>query len=147
MNDKQRFALVLAVALALALAMICLWRAPQADAQTPSVTMLWTATGDDSTVGRASVDSLRYSRNPVGVDTLGWWNAAFIVPGMPVPSTAGATDSVRVQLGAWSQVYYFILKVCDEVPNCGGWSNVAAYTTPGAPDLTPPGRAKNLRNR
>jgi hypothetical protein len=127
------------------LAALLLLIAPPTRAQ--SLTILWTATGDDSTVGRATSDSLRYSRTAVGADTLAWWNAAFVVPGMPVPSSAGATDSVKVALGAWNQVYYFVLKVCDEVPNCSGWSNVAVAKTPALADVWPPGRVKDVRGR
>jgi len=90
---------------------------------------------------------MRYSRAPVGTDTLGWWNnaATYAVPGMPVPSLAGATDSVKVTLGAWNMTYYFLLMTCDEVPNCSGWSNVAVKNTGAPTDILAPGNIADLR--
>jgi len=91
---------------------------------------------------------MRYSRTPVGTDTLGWWNATATtlpVPNMPAPSLAGATDSVKVTLGAWNMTYYFLLMTCDEVPNCSGWSNVAVKNTGPPTDILPPGNIADLR--
>lgn len=119
----------------------------KAEAQAPSVTMLWTAPGDDADAGRAFSYAMRYSRTAPGADTVAWWGAANVVPSMPVPSIAGATDSVRVTLGAWSQQYFFILTASDEAGNVSGWSNVAALTTSPQPDLIPPGRVKNLHGK
>ena len=119
---------------------------PSARAQVAS--LVWTAPGDDAKSGRATSYQMRYSRTPVGLDTLAWWNATATtlpVPNMPVPSLAGATDSVKVALGAWNMTYYFLLMTCDEVPNCSGWSNVAVKITGPPTDILPPGTIADLR--
>lgn len=142
---KAPILIVLALLLAMAL-VVSVVRVHPAHAQT--ATFLWTATGDDSTAGRAATDSLRYSRTPVGVDTLGWWRVANVVPNMPVPSLSGQTDSVTFAVQLYSTTYYAVLKVCDEAGNCSGWSNVASKTTgPPPADIIPPRRVTDLRGR
>jgi len=126
----------------------------------PSVTLVWTAPGDDGNVGTASTYQLRYRTAPIsGTDTLGWWNAATPVTPMPVPRIAGSTDSVVVGGLNWATTYYFIIKACDDgmppardangnplppVPNCSGFSNVAIKAIGPAPDVTPPSRIVDL---
>jgi fibronectin type III domain protein len=132
---------VLGAALLLALG----WALPAA-AQTSAdstVTLLWTATGDDGTTGTATTYDLRYRTAAIsGTDTLSWWNAATSVSGMPVPHASGTTDSMRVRGLTPLTTYYFILKVADEVPNWSGYSNVAVKTTTG--DLTAPAAITTL---
>jgi hypothetical protein len=123
------------------------------EAQTPQVTLTWTATGDDGNVGTATSYQMRMST--VKPDTTGativggglrattavnsWWNAATVVSGMPVPQVAGTKQSVIVTSGiTWGTTYYFIIKTCDEVPNCSGYSNLASKATGAAPDTTAP---------
>lgn len=89
-----------------------------------SVWVLWTAPGDDGMSGRAARYELRRSTAAPGVDTLAWWEAATPVPGLPAPSLAGSTDSVRVTGLARETAYFFILRTADEVPNWSGFSNV-----------------------
>jgi len=108
-----------------------------------TVTLLWTATGDDGTVGTATSYDLRYRTVGItGTDTLSWWNAATKVTGLPVPHASGVTDSMRVRGLTPFTTYYFILKVGDEVPNWSGYSNVAVKTTSG--DATPPSAVADL---
>ena len=135
----------LVLVLALAIAMHLLSAAP-AGAQTSadsSVVLQWTAPGDDGNVGRATTYALRYrTTNVSGTDTLTWWNAATAVSGLPAPSTAGATDSMRVRGLTPLTTYYFILRAADEVPNWSGYSNIAVKTTGG--DNTPPSAVADL---
>lgn len=115
-------------------------------AQAVSVTMLWTAPGDDGSSGRASQYDLRYSTAAIsGTDTLSWWNAATkVLSGLPSPGVSGTTDSVQVLGLSPSTTYRFILKAADEVPNWSGYSNVAVVITP---DQVAPGRVTDLRVR
>lgn len=133
---------VLAALAALGLAFV----APRAAAQTAAdstVTLLWTAPGDDGNVGTASRYDLRYRTVPIsGTDTLTWWNAATLVSGLPTPHPAGSTDSVRVRGLTPLTTYYFIIRAADEVPNWSGFSNVATKTTTG--DATPPAAVADL---
>lgn len=112
-------------------------------AQVPNVTVVWTSPGDDGNVGTAATYQLRYRTTGIaGTDTLSWWNAATSAPAMPIPRVAGSTDSVTVQ-GPFvgGSTIYFLLKACDEIPNCSGYSNLAVKVVP---DFTPPGRIIDL---
>lgn len=120
--------------------------APPAAAQTAAdstVTLLWTAPGDDGDVGTASQYDLRYRTTPIsGTDTLTWWNGATPVTGLPTPHPAGSTDSMVVRGLQPLTTYYFIIRAADEVPNWSGFSNVATKTTSG--DATPPAAIADL---
>jgi hypothetical protein len=108
-----------------------------------TVTVLWTATGDDGATGTATAYDLRYrSVGITGTDTLSWWNAATRVTGLPAPHASGATDSMLVRGLTPFTTYYFVLRVADEVPNWSGYSNVAIKTTSG--DQTPPSAVADL---
>ena len=101
-------------------------------AQTPynSLTLEWTAPGDDGVVGRATSYDLRYRTVGItGVDTVTWWNGATTVSGEPAPGTAGTTDAMTVTGLSQGTTYYFIIRAADEVPNWSGFSNVAVGTT------------------
>jgi hypothetical protein len=102
-----------------------------------SVTLTWTAPGDDGNVGRASQYDLRFSRNQIqGVDTLGWWLSlsTTVCAGLPRPSEAGSIDSFVVAGLAPSNTYRFVIRTADEVPNWSFFSNVAVVTTAALPD-------------
>jgi hypothetical protein len=102
-----------------------------------SVTLTWTAPGDDGNVGRASQYDLRFSRNQIqGVDTLGWWisTSTTVCAGLPRPSVAGSLDSFVVGGLAPSNTYYFVIRTADEIPNWSFFSNVAVVTTAALPD-------------
>ena len=98
-------------------------------APAPRVTLLWTAPGDDGSMGRATVYTMRYSRHYLGTDTLAWWIGGTPVTGLPRPAPSGAADSVEVTLPAWGTTYQFVLTACDEAGNCSGWSNATLATT------------------
>ena len=86
-----------------------------------SITLRWTATGDDSNFGTASSYEMRYSNDwvtPVN------WDNAHPVASLPHPGPAGQTDSIRVASLMKDSTYYFLLKTCDEAANCA-WSNGA----------------------
>jgi len=115
-------------------------------AQTPAdstVTVRWTATGDDGSTGTATSYNLRYRTvGVVGTDTLSWWNAATSATGLPIPHAPGTTDSVSVRGLIPLTTYYFVIRVADEVPNWSGFSNLAVKTTSG--DLTAPATVADL---
>jgi len=139
----KRFAIG-ALALAVLVGGFFLYRARVARGQVVSQTFLFTWPGDDGNVGTASSLELRWSRNAIaGADTLSWWNAATRWTGAyPVPKIAGTADSVIVLGLPNDTVIYAIAKVCDEVPNCSGFSNVAVGKTK---DFVPPTPLGNLR--
>lgn len=124
--------------------------------QSASVTLDFTAPGDDGNVGTASTYQLRYSTTlpdttglsasgPGGTTALNaWWNAATVYASTPIPLVAGTKQTITVSPTPPFQTgvtYYFIMKACDEVPNCSAYSNLASKLIP---DLTPPGRIVDL---
>ena len=91
-----------------------------------SITLTWTAPGDDGNVGRATAYEIRYSDLPIsGQDTTSWWNAATSVGSVPAPQAAGGRESFTVTGLQTGGVYYFAIRTTDEVPNTSGYSNVA----------------------
>jgi len=121
-----------------AVALFCPCASQAQTAADSSVTLLWTASGDDGNVGTATSYQIRY--RTVGIaatDTASWWGSATNVPGVPVPHIAGTTDSMVVRGLTPLTTYYFLIRVADEVPNWSGYSNLAVRTTSGA-DVTAP---------
>ena len=92
-----------------------------------SVTLIWTATGDNGLAGRAAKYDLRYSgRTIAGTDTASWWSTASIVNmNSLVPSPSGARDSAVVAGLVVGKIYYAMLRVGDSAGNWSGFSNVA----------------------
>jgi chitodextrinase len=97
---------------------------------TNTVTLTWTAPGDDGTTGTAAYYDVRYSRDPI---TEAVWAAASQAGGEPQPKPAGAAETFTVGPLAPGTRYYFALKTADEKPNLSGLSNVV-----GADTQTPP---------
>jgi len=110
-----------------------------------SVTLTWTAPGDDGNVGTASQYDVRYSTSAItGTDTTTWWSQATQCSGEPAPQAAGATETFVVTGLQPSKTYYFVMKTADEVPNWSRFSNVAVKITTAAPDTIPPAAIRNL---
>ena len=88
-----------AFACAVLCAVLSISWADRASAQTGrenALWLLWTASGDDGNVGRASLYDLRYSTAPVAADTATWFSQAQAAYGLSLPSPAGQLDSVQV---------------------------------------------------
>jgi hypothetical protein len=111
-----------------------------APARADSVSLTWTAPGDDGNTGTASSYEIRYSPNPVRSDTSSWWASATSVGALPAPRRAGTRESFVVVGLAPATTYYFALRTSDEVPNVSGTSNIAVkQTTTGPVTLATPG--------
>ncbi len=91
-----------------------------------SVTLHWTAPGDDGSIGRASSYQIRCSFKNCGVDTLAWWGQATLCPGVPYPRPAGYLDSFTIQGLEPDSVYYFAIRAVDDA---GNWSEVSNIYT------------------
>jgi subtilisin family serine protease len=94
-----------------------------------SITLTWTATGDDNLSGTASVYDIRYSTNVIS-DTN--FSQATAMTGAPAPKQSGTTETVTVQPLQPNKTYYFAIKVIDEWGNSSGISNVVSATTGSA---------------
>jgi hypothetical protein len=106
---------------------------------TTSLTLAWTAPGDDGVSGTAYQYDIRYSTATI---TDANWGSALQVTGEPSPSVAGTLQTCTVTGLAEGTKYYCALKTSDEVPNWSTLSNVASGTT--SPDVTPPASINDL---
>ena len=86
-----------------------------------SVTLRWTAPGDDGMVGRAKAYVLRYSTAPI---TDANFANATPVAAVPAPMPAGSLEAFQVTGLVLSTGYYFALKAVDAAGNWSGLSNV-----------------------
>ena len=90
------------------------------------VTLLWTATGDDSLSGVAAAFDMRFSTTPI---TAANFLTGTPVAGMPAPAGAGTTQQVTVQGLNTNTTYYFAVKTVDERGNWSALSNVVVRTS------------------
>jgi chitodextrinase len=103
-----------------------------------TITLKWTATGDDSTTGTCASYDIRYSTSVI---TEANWASATQVSGEPTPHVAGTQDSMVITGLTSNRTYYFAIKASDEVPNVSGLSNVVSATTL---DIIPPATILDL---
>jgi hypothetical protein len=108
-------------------------------ATSTSVTLSWTAPGDDSTWGWPSAYDLRYALATITEET---WGDATRVSGLPAPDSAGSQESCVVTDLRQGTDHFFALKATDEVWNWSELSNVASLAT--LPDAIPPSRVADL---
>ena len=111
------------------------------DISSTTMTLTWTAPGDDINVGTASSYDIRYSTSVItGLN----WESATQVTGEPTPQVAGTIQSMKIVELNPSTTYYFAMKTSDEVPNVSSLSNLASGTTLPKPDTTPPAAITNI---
>ena len=91
-----------------------------------TVTLSWTATGDDGMDGTASSYDVRYSTSPIDD---GNWGSAYQATGEPVPQAPLSPETFTVNGLLPDRTYFFRLKVADEVPNFSALSDEASATT------------------
>lgn len=100
-----------------------------------SVTLLWTAPGDDDTVGTASSYDIRYSSSEITETS---WGGATRAASPPVPQKAGTSDYFTVVGLDPLTTYHFAIKTSDEANNQSAISNDATVETAPPPDHIPP---------
>lgn len=93
-----------------------------------SITLSWTAPGDDGDDGLASSYEIRYSQNNI---TDANWESASIFSGAPMPEMAGTLQSVEVGNLAVNTGYYFAIKTTDDSGNTSDISNIVYDVTTG----------------
>ena len=117
--------------------------------QVASITLDWTAPGDDGASGTASTYEMRWSSTKPDTTTTAamnsWWAGATQATGMPAPLLAGTAQS-KIVAGPFTTgaTYYFVMRASDEVPNWSAYSNVAIKFLP---DSLAPSRVIDLRTR
>lgn len=108
-----------------------------------SVTLRWTAPGDDGVIGRATRYDLRYSLMPITANSFA---LATAVSGLSLPKAAGSIETFTVTGLVAGRGYYFALKALDDASNWSLVSNMAyrsAQTTaveesPLSPEFSTP---------
>jgi len=97
------------------------------DPTSNTITLKWTAPGDNGNTGTAAEYDIRYNTTEVNDTT--WDDAIQCTLGDLVPSEAGATETFVVTGLEMTTTYYFALKTADETPNWSDISNPATNTT------------------
>ena len=97
-----------------------------------TVSLAWTAPGDDGNTGTPAQYDLRYSTDVIDDAN---FDAATPFAFPTQPGAAGQAESLTVTGLVAGQIYYFALKAADEIPNWSDLSNVVSETPA---DGTPP---------
>ena len=125
--SRPSHALPFLATLAVSLFLLAVGSDAQAQVLTASVTLTWTASGDDGLQGRATRYDLRYSaKSLTGTDTTTWWGTASAISmGTQSPSASGTKDSVRIGGLVIGKKYFAMIRVSDEAGNWSSFSNLA----------------------
>ena len=122
------------------------------DAQVASITVRWTAPGDDGYIGTAASYDIRWANAPPDTSNATafatWFTSATPVPNPPAPLLAGTVQAVVVSpVGGFplGRTYYFVIRTRDDAGNLSPLSNVAMKVIPLPPDTAPPGRVFDFR--
>jgi ligand-binding sensor domain-containing protein len=91
-----------------------------------SITLTWTAPGDDGGVAKAREYDIRYSTTPI---TSSSFESATAVPDPLEPTVGGEEQSFTVTGLSSNTTYYFAIRTADEVPNWSELSNVVSART------------------
>jgi hypothetical protein len=94
------------------------------EATQTSITLSWTATGDDGSTGVAYLYDLRYS-----TETEPDWSSANAVANLPIPKGAGAEEEVTISSLLAGTTYTFALRVLDAAGNPSERSNIVSGST------------------
>jgi hypothetical protein len=101
-----------------------------ASSRADSVTLNWTAPGDDSLFGRASRYDLRYSAQMITAQT---FLQATEAPAMPLPAAPGTEQSYVLDGLPAGMLCYLAIKTADQAGNWSAMSNVIVRMPQAAP--------------
>jgi hypothetical protein len=97
-----------------------------------TVTLAWTAPGDDGSDGTAAAYDLRYTTaGAITADDA--FNAAARAQGVPAPQIAGAAETFTIIGLMPGTTYFFAIKTADAAGNVSGLSNSLIAVTSAAP--------------
>ena len=105
-----------------------------------SVSLSWTATGDDGYTGTAYSYDVRYATFHIVSEED--WNNATQAQGEPSPQPYNSTENFTIENLEFDTTYHFALKVIDNAGNRSGLSNPVSEST--VPDNEPPSTINNL---
>ena len=103
-----------------------------------SLSLRWTAPGDDGTSGTAATYDIRYSTSNI---TSANWNNATTVTGEPTPTAAGTVQTFTLNGLQGSRTYFVAIRTTDDGGNQSTISNIATGTTS---DTIPPAKVNDL---
>jgi hypothetical protein len=103
---------------------------------THTITVRWTAPGDDGSSGKAYRYDIRFSTAPI---TSANWNQASRATAMPLPAPPGRLQTCTIFNLVPNTTYYFRMKTADEEFNWSGLSNAFSMTTCGGVCADTPG--------
>jgi hypothetical protein len=109
-----------------------------------SVTLAWTAPGDDGDQGTAKSYDLRYATQPITADTFA---SATKVAGVTVPQAAGSAESFTVPGLVGTTTYHFAIKTVDDGPNLSAVSNDTDSGPPQPASVTPTSALQDTKVR
>ncbi len=96
------------------------------DSSASSVTLAWTAPGDNHLDGQAEHYEIRYDTKAI---TASNFSSAKLAANLPTPAAAGETQQITINGLQKDKKYYFALRTHDEANNVSEISNVATATT------------------
>jgi hypothetical protein len=96
-----------------------------------SVTLTWSAPGDDGSTGTATSYLVRVSTDPI-TDETSWSAATLVGANVPTPAAAGTSQSMTVSGLNLGQPFHFAIRAVDDAGNTAGLSN-----SPSSEPLTP----------
>jgi chitodextrinase len=99
-----------------------------------SITLTWTAPGDDRLSGTAAVYDVRYARHTLTTFT---WDSAAVAASPPIPQPAGGRESMTVNGLQADADYWFALRTADEARNWSMLSNVLRTKTKSGDRIAP----------
>jgi len=91
-----------------------------------SITLSWTAPGDDGNMGQADSYTVKYSTSPI---TLATWASATTVSQNITPKEAGGDETITITGLQKNRRYFFAVRAEDEEGNISGLSNIVAAFT------------------
>jgi len=100
-----------------------------------SVTLTFTAPGDDGATGTATSYLVRYAASAITDESA--WDAAQSAVGIPAPKTAGSSESIDIFGLSPGITYYFAVRALDEASNMGDLSNSPSAEAKSSSPLTP----------
>lgn len=93
---------------------------------TNSVTLTWTAPGDDGNAGQATSYDIRYTTATLNESA---WGFSTAIAGEPAPKAAGQAETLLVSGLQPNTTYNFGIKTTDDAGNISTLSNIATKTT------------------
>lgn len=91
-----------------------------------SMSIKWTAPGDDGNTFTAATYDIRYSTSTI---TEVNWSSATSVSGEPIPTAPGTIQNYTMFGLSSNTTYYFAIKTTDHAANVSSISNIASKTT------------------